>query len=284
MKTYHLHKNDSSKLHFELKETKPYFFVNEDKASKPHRHTFFQILWFKEEGRHYIDYEVIDHPANSVFLVNQNQVHYFCPESSNEGYLFHFNDSFISKLSMDLLFRFSVSIFSEIGQPFIHLTEGQVEKVGSITDSIMSELDDQEENFENIVMHQFLNLLFELERIKKKQTTYTIDSNSDFSIIVKFKQLIIENISQNLSIQDYSKQLGVSAKRLTSLTKQYTSLTPANQIKELKVLEAKRKLSNKNISIKEVAYSLGFDQPTYFTKFFKKETSTTPKQFQEQLL
>jgi AraC-like DNA-binding protein len=42
-------------------------------------------------------------------------------------------------------------------------------------------------------------------------------------------------------------------------------------------------LSNQNISIKEVAYSLGFNQPTYFTKFFKKDTKITPKQFQEQL-
>ena len=60
--------------------------------------------------------------------------------------------------------------------------------------------------------------------------------------------------------------------------------TPANIIKGCKLLEAKRMLSNQNISIKEVAYALGFDDPTYFTKYFKKGTTYTPKEFQKAYL
>ncbi|WP_435264331.1 helix-turn-helix domain-containing protein [Tenacibaculum sp. nBUS_03] len=76
----------------------------------------------------------------------------------------------------------------------------------------------------------------------------------------------------------------MSSKKLTTLTKQHTGLTPANLIKDIKILEAKRMLSNQDVSIKEVAYSLGFDQPTYFTKYFKKETQLTPKEFQHSIL
>ena len=42
-------------------------------------------------------------------------------------------------------------------------------------------------------------------------------------------------------------------------------------------------LSNQHISVKEVAYALGYDQPTYFTKVFKKATSLPPKKFQQSL-
>ncbi|WP_420322224.1 AraC family transcriptional regulator [Flagellimonas sp.] len=284
MKKYYLHKNDYTKLHFELKALAPYFQRNKEKASKPHRHSFFQILWFKNSGNHYIDYEVVKHPANTLFLINRNQVHYFCPDSNNEGYLFHFNDSFISNLSLELLSRFTISIFNEIGDPHIFLEEADAKIIECVSHDLLQELEKEKVNYKEIVIHQFISLLYHIERIKKNTVPFSVDTNSDFSKVVRFKQLIIENVDQNLGIQDYSDRLGMSSKNLTKLTKQHTSLTPANLIKELKILEAKRMLSSQNISVKEVAYSLGFDQPTYFTKFFKKEVSITPKQFQEQLL
>lgn len=284
MKIYDLHKNDFTKLHFELKQLAPYFQRNKDKASKPHRHSFYQILWFKNSGNHYIDYEVVKHPANTLFLIHKNQVHYFCKDSINEGYLIHFNAVFISNLSLELLSRFTISIFNEIGDAFISLNQTDSNLIEKVFDTLFIELNEEKENYAQIITHQFISLLYQIERLKKKSMPFKVDSNSDFSKIVMFKQTIVENLDQNIGIQEYSNRLGLSSKKLTALTKQYTTLTPANLIKEIKILEAKRMLSNQDISIKEVAYSLGFDQPTYFTKFFKKEVNITPKQFQEQLL
>ena len=284
MKKYDLHKNDFSKLHFELKHLAPYFLKNKAKATNPHRHSFFQLLWFKTSGNHYIDYEIIKHPPNTLFLINKNQVHYFCSESSNEGYLFHFNDSFLSNYSLDLLFRFTVSLFNEITDPYINLTNNDSISIENSCKTFLVELEEKKENYSHIIMHQLLGLLYKIERIKNEQISFKTDANSDFSKIVKFKQEVIKEIDQQLGIESFASRLGVSTKKLTALTKQYTSLTPGTLIKELKLLEAKRILSHQDISIKEVAYSLGFDQPTYFTKFFKKETKLTPKQFQEQLL
>ncbi|MEM1340258.1 MAG: AraC family transcriptional regulator [Bacteroidota bacterium] len=283
MEKYDLYKNDFSKLHFELKTLAPYFLRNKAKASKPHRHSFFQLLWFKEGGKHYIDYKVIEHPENTLFFINQNQVHYFCAESSNEGYLFHFNTSFISKLSSEVPSRFSISIFNEMGLPFIHLANKEVKLFELFSQTIIQELTEKKDNYTDIVMHQFLAMLYQIERLKREQVTFDIDSNSDFSKIVKFKQLIIQKFDQNLIIHEIAKELGISSKKLNTLTKQYTGVTPASLIKEMKILEAKRMLASKSMSIKEIAYNLGFDQPTYFTKYFKKETTKTPKQFQELL-
>jgi AraC-like DNA-binding protein len=281
MEKYDLSDNDLSKLHFEIKPLAPYYYRHKEKASRAHRHSFFQILWFKESGKHYIDFEVVKHPANSVFLINKNQVHHFCTKSSNEGLLFHFNDALISNLSIDLLSRFTISIFSEIGDTFIKLSIKESVSFENTSLELLSEITEKKGNYSHIAIHQFIGLLYQIERIKKEQSSFVI--TSDFSKLVKFKQLIIYNIDQQLSIQEFAKQLGVTSKKLTSLSKKHTSLTPASLIKELKLLEAKRMLSNQNISIKEVAYSLGFNQPTYFTKFFKKDTKITPKQFQEQL-
>ncbi len=52
-KIYDLHKNDFSKLHFEVNAARVYFDENQNHASTPHRHIFYQVIWFKSTGRHY---------------------------------------------------------------------------------------------------------------------------------------------------------------------------------------------------------------------------------------
>ena len=284
MEKYDLHKNDFSKLHFELQPMLPYYLKNKEKASKPHRHSFFQLLWFKNSGDHYVDYKIIRHPKNSLFTINQNQIHCFCPKSSNEGFLFHFNDSFIAKLSLEILARFSLHIFNEIDRSFLALSEKESIILKRQLKIISVELKTSKEPHSEVIMHQFLALLYKIEQIKKERFLLKSDLNADFISVVKFKQLIIDNIYQQMRISNYATALGITPKKLTLLAKRYLGTTPGALIKEMKILEAKRRLTEHQLSIKEIAHKVGFDQPTYFTKFFKKETGITPKQFQLQVL
>lgn len=283
MKKYDLHKHDYTKLHFELKDMAPFFDRNREKAAVPHRHSFFQILWFKTSGQHYVDYEVIDHSANTLVLINQNQVHHFCPHSANEGYVFHFNASFIATVNVELLARFAVSIFNEIGNSLMELDATQVLIFEAQVQRILTELEQEDDNHAEVIRHQFISLLYQIERLQKAESAFSLDTRSDFSIVIRFRQLIVDQIDQPMRVQDFAEQLNVTAKKLSALTKHFTGDTPAQLIKDLKILEAKRRLSSRRKSIKEIAYDLGFDQPTYFTKFFKKATQITPKQFQESL-
>ena len=283
MEKYDLHKDDVARLQFELKVLDEAFLAREH-IYKAHRHSFFQVLWFKSSGNHFIDYEVISHPANTLFLIHPNQVHYFCPKSSNDGFLLHFNDSFIGKLSTQILARFSISIFNQMGGNFIHLDAQQVEAFGHSYRAIQTELEIQQDNYSEIVFHQFLGLLYQIERIKKAQSPFDLDTNSDFRTVVRFKELVQQHMAHLLSIEFYADELHVTPKKLTQLCKQFVHQTPGHLIKGMKILEAKRMISKHGISVKEVAFALGYDQHTYFTKLFKKETHLTPKQFQASLL
>lgn len=93
--------------------------------------------------------------------------------------------------------------------------------------------------------------------------------------------MIIDQIHQFHNIDFFAKSLQLSTKKLTQLSKIILHNTPAQVIKQTKVLEAKRNLSNTRISIKELVHLLGFEQATYFTKYFKKETGLTPKEFRQ---
>ena len=264
-----------------MQDAAPYVSKHLQKASKPHRHSFYQIIWFKSSGRHYIDYQVITHKANTVLFINPGQVHNFCHDSANEGYLFHFNSSFLAKQGQELLARFSISVFNEIAGNQVLLETSHIPRLESLINMMLEELEEQGANYTEMIYHHFLSTLLYLERIKTAQSDFDTNQNSDLSTVVAFKNLVATQLSESHNIDYYANQLGISAKKLTQLTKEFLQSTPALVIKEIKTLEAKRILSNQKVSIKEVAYQLGFDQPTYFTKFFKKEVGVTPKEFQQ---
>ncbi len=280
---YHLHKEDYSKLHFELMDCRPYFEKNRLPSTKAHRHSFYQLIWFKEAGRHFVDYHIIDHPANTVFFINQNQIHYFCPDAPNEGYLIHFNKIFIDQFNPDLMKRFAYSIFNEIGGTFIILGEQDIATFENQTASIQYEIEKKEDNHKEMIFSFFQVILFQVERLKKQQSRFDVSTQKEYQVALSFRNLIYDNIDKFLSLEEYRSLLNISGKKLTEISRQYLGDTPANVIRELKILEAKRMLANQNVNIQEVVYRIGFDQPTYFTKYFKKATGMTPKEFQTSL-
>lgn len=283
IKEYHLHKDDYSKLHFEVKDAKTYFEKNFNHAVKAHRHSFYQILWFKSAGQHYIDYEIIDHPENTIFFLKKGQIHYFCPNSLNEGYLFHFNDFFINKYNSDTENRLNYTLFTEIGNAFIHPSVSDMLKFETLTGLILDETEKREDKYMEQSYFLFQAILTLIERIKQQQNNIPLTANPDYDIALKFRGLIEEHIHYFHNIDYFSEALHISSKKLTAITKKYLNDTPAMVIQSRKILEAKRLLSNHKLSIQEVAYDLGFDQATYFTKYFKKHTGSTPKEFQKQL-
>jgi mannose-6-phosphate isomerase-like protein (cupin superfamily) len=117
-KTYKilLAQNDFSKLHFEVQDLKSYFDRHKAQASKAHTHGFYQLIWFTVSGTHYVDYEEINYPKNSLFI-GTNQIHSFCPHTNNEGVLIHFNDFFINQFNPELAQRFSLSVLTKLDNP-----------------------------------------------------------------------------------------------------------------------------------------------------------------------
>lgn len=277
---YYLHKDDFSKLHFEVHDLKSYFERHQVQASKAHTHGFYQLIWFTTAGQHYIDYEIINYPKNSLAYIGTNQIHSFCPNTNNEGILVHFNEFFINQFNQELAQRFALSIFNEIGQPYITTQETEVNRINSLLQFIQQESLHTATSQKEQLFFLLSSLLLSVERIKNKNDANFFFKNTDFELAYSFKKEVYNNRDRFPSLEYYTQQLHTNTKKLTAVTKQYLKGTPAQIIQNIKILEAKRKLAQKQLSIQTIAFDLGFDQPTYFTKYFKKATGVTPKQFQ----
>jgi AraC-like DNA-binding protein len=126
------------------------------------------------------------------------------------------------------------------------------------------------------------NLMLLAEREKRKQGFAASEKGPDFDYTLLFMDLLEKNYNRLKTVGDYTPQLHISEKRLGQATKKVLGKPPKEIINDRVLLEAKRLLVYTNLSIKETGQSLGFEDPAYFVRYFKKKTGTTPIEFREQ--
>jgi AraC family transcriptional regulator, transcriptional activator of pobA len=94
-----------------------------------------------------------------------------------------------------------------------------------------------------------------------------------------FCQLIEDNFTQHQPLAWYAKKLGITAAHLNVLCRQTVGKSALELIHERMVLEAKRNLIYTSMTISVVSYTIGFSDPAYFTRFFKRQVGMSPKDF-----
>ena len=99
--------------------------------------------------------------------------------------------------------------------------------------------------------------------------------------IDKAKIIIRENLLKGITAEDVASKINMSYSWFRKLFKDYTRVSPAHYIQELKIQEAKQLLSGSDSNIKEVSYYLGFYDIAYFSKVFKKYTGFTPIEYKK---
>ncbi|MFK7925089.1 MAG: helix-turn-helix transcriptional regulator [Bacteroidia bacterium] len=280
---YHLHQSEPTQLQFSIHAAAPYVERYHEHCMRPHQHTYFQFLWFEQAGQHYVDYEVIEHPAQSLIFLKPGQVHHFCPESANEGRLFHFNELFLHRLREDQTLAFHYALFYDPRPLRLCLTPEISAKIATLTTWMESELDEKSDYYRDQLYYLFHAFLVMIERLWQAQNPDPKVLDEDWQQVRAFQQLVEQCLDKFFNLGELSSKLGLSEKTLRRVCKARLGLTPANWIHQRRILEAKRLLSNTSLSSKEVGFQLGFEQATYFSKYFKKHTGLTPKSFQQSL-
>ena len=100
-------------------------------------------------------------------------------------------------------------------------------------------------------------------------------------LLVKFINLINENHKKGFTIAEYARRLHISSRSLSEFTHQLINKTPSQMIQERVILEAQRMLLYSNLHVNQIGYCLGFDDPSYFVKYFKKHALISPVEFRK---
>ena len=138
---------------------------------------------------------------------------------------------------------------------------------------------------DNFAKEEILRLLLKLLLLKAERIKRTLipqEQNSDrFIEFATFQDLLENHVVESRSATAYAEMMHISYKHLNEICKSVTGKTAKAIIDNYLILEIKRQLAISDTPIKELTYTLGFDEPTNFVKYFKKHTGHSPSQFRK---
>ncbi len=288
---YHLNLHQPAKEQFVLHDLGPYLVAHGPQASKAHIHSFYQIIWFKTgKGKHFVDFKEYEVTENSIFFIGKDQVHYFDSNTDYTGVLLHFNESFLIQDNSQVEFFLKCNLFNNPYQVPVYAVEsGTQDILENYLKLIRLELNKKEEFGQDELLRVYLKaFLIQIQRRKnefEKNTelpSFLVDEKR--MQLLKFINLVDEHYKAGLTVSDYAKHMYISSRTLSDLTNQLLGKSPSLIIQERIVLEAQRLLLHSEMNINQIAYRLGFDDPSYFVKYFKKHSQLSPSEFRKSIL
>ena len=245
---------------------------------------FRSIFLFEDcQPTHFVDFKPVTVQPYTLLFIDKDRVHQFDQMLKYEGRVLIFTDDFFCTTETDNSFLKSSILFNDLADsPSITLTKTDFEKYSLICDSITDELSLPGDDSSHILLKNLLhNFLLLAEREKRKQGYIELKKGANLDYTMLFRELLESNYTKLKSVIDYANVICISEKRLGQATSKVLGKSPKEIINDRVLLEAKRLLVHTNSSIKEVGLELGFEDPAYFVRYFKKNAQTTPAEFRE---
>lgn len=125
-------------------------------------------------------------------------------------------------------------------------------------------------------------ILIEVIRFANTRPINVSHRNIDVHIFNQFNHLIELHYKHHLTLPDYAKKIGLTTARLNDVSRKISGLSSKRLVAERIMQEARRLLLLTSMPVTEIAYELGYQDPAYFARFFKKQVGTTASEFREQ--
>lgn len=165
--------------------------------------------------------------------------------------------------------------------PIITLDEPEAKSLGILYMVFLEEFETRD-NIQGEMLQMLLKrLIIKCTRMAKQQLITKELNNSNVEIIRKFNVLVDIHFKTKKQVGDYAEMLNKSPKTLSNYFLLYNKKSPLQIIHERIVLEARRLLIYTDMTSKEIAYELGFEDVTLFNKIFKKVMAFTPSEFKK---
>lgn len=285
---YHLDSDTPSKLQFEIQTLRQLSNDRKQDMVSPHIHSFYQIIWFKSGiGKHFVDFNEYEVSENTIFFIAKNQVHAF-DDVDYEGYVIHFSEDFLVQKDNDVDFFLKCSIFNNPYQlPSVCAGSGNEYKLDEYIRQMQVELIEHKKYGQQDLLRLYLKAFliqvqrrkYELEELNRGIAPFIVDEKR--AQLIRFVNLIEENYTKGLQASSYAEMLFVSLRTLSNLTLQLINKKPSEMIHERIILEAKRLLLHSELNVNQIANKIGFEDPSYFVKYFKKYTGQSPTFFRK---
>lgn len=247
-----------------------------------HRHNFYQILLLEEgSATHTIDFETYHMEAPAASVIFPNQIHRLdLSENAKGKYIFFDETIFCSAILANDLKEYNIDLHKKINNLVFKGHEKEFQELIDMYNSML-------ELYEDLSALKKMQIKFMVKIILLKLIDISpidnipVSSNRDLQYYTRFRELVDANYKTERKLAFYSKQLGISQKKLTSLCQQFSGTSPLPLIHEKLSLEIKKQFALEDISLKEIAYEFRFSSQAALNKYIDTKFQMTPSELKE---
>ena len=250
--------------------------------SNPHRHSgnelFLLTSGFIIRNCNFNDIRLNDRDIHLSLSRQVTSISQFSPDV--KGFYCCFSDDFINQvytkenIENDLefissfLFRYPLRLNKNVFLRIEYLFK------------VLFDLNSASNHVESLMQTYLVAIIYEIKKLM-------IDSGLDFYpskaflITKKYNDLLAANVGNERSVDFYAKQLDITPNHLNKSVKTVTGKTAVTILNEMSIQEAKMQLKHTSLSISDIAFQLGFEDLSYFSRFFKKATGMSPMEYRK---
>lgn len=253
-------------------------FENIEMYGLTHRKSYYFFLFMIDGlSQHGVDLREFEITNNELLFILPHQIHKLPTENQGRKYFkIGFDEDCLS-----LLPKYYPFLIDPYNNQKIGFSQSAATRVKSIFVSLRGLLSTPDTDYELILAH-LNSLLAEINA-----TYFSTDknpANDKLSKYLSFKLFVENNFTAHIAVTDIAEKLALNPNALYKIVRHYSGYSPKEFITNRLILEAKRRLYySESPSIKELAYSLGFNDPEYFSRLFKKVTGTAIGTFVQDL-
>ena len=242
----------------------------------------YYVLGFLTQGRAcgVIDFKELQLTVGDVFLVQPGQVHRFISSVDAEGWLLMADGKFVGAEEKCIFDNFSLSASS------FNIDDMRKEELRQLAVLLEHRVNDVKKQQANVVVAHLTEAFIAViaEAVQEVNSLQTSLSTRHMEIVLSFRKLLAEHLSTHRQPSCYASLLNISTVYLNEVVKKVTGMNTASYIKAEVVLQAKRMLVHTNLSVKQIADKVGFDDYAYFSRLFSQTTGVSPMVFRQKNL
>lgn len=255
------------------------------RITEPHRIGFYILLYITSGiGKHTVDFQSFQVEPHTLAIISKHQIQQFDLRLHFKGYIIIITEDFLQRSLFDLEGAITHLLFEPITTQayFFNNASSVLPHVERLAEEYKSGKNDPQQV--PILARELGILLLKAERLRCTHLSKTDQLTETSLRLIAFRDLLQLHFKNHWTAQMYAEELGFSKKTLGSLTRKHLNRTPKEVIDQRLLLEIKRLLAHTDLTIKEIAFQLGFDDPSNVNKFFKRMQGNTPTEFRQNIL
>ncbi len=241
---------------------------------------FTALIIMSGEATISIDTRNYEVKRNTIVLLSPESVVKTVRCTANAAaYVLSFSKAFVNNIQIDI--STSLPVYMRFGKnPCLHVAQQDVDEIRQVFRLVKTMLQSDKEMYrEEIIRSLFTSAFYIITELNLRDTHSEYKQGRGEVLFEQFMELLKEYNKQERNVSFYAKQMGITPKYLSSVVKEVSGKTAARWIDESVIIEAKTMLKYSGLSIQEIAYRLNFSTQSFFGKYFKQHTGTSPSRY-----